>query len=32
MPITNALYKVLFEDNPVKDSVKDLMGRDKKSE
>ncbi|WP_059767489.1 NAD(P)H-dependent glycerol-3-phosphate dehydrogenase [Staphylococcus haemolyticus] len=30
MPITNALYKVLFEDNPVKDSVKDLMGRDKK--
>ena len=29
MPITNALYKVLFEDNPVKDSVKDLMGRDK---
>ena len=24
MPITNALYKVLFEDNPVKDSVKDL--------
>ena len=31
MPITNALYKVLFEDNPVKDSVKDLMGRDKKS-
>ncbi|KGJ28598.1 NAD(P)H-dependent glycerol-3-phosphate dehydrogenase [Staphylococcus haemolyticus] len=32
LPITNALYKVLFEDNPVKDSVKDLMGRDKKSE
>ncbi|WP_049425821.1 NAD(P)H-dependent glycerol-3-phosphate dehydrogenase [Staphylococcus haemolyticus] len=32
MPITNALYKVLFEDDPVKDSVKDLMGRDKKSE
>ena len=32
MPITNALYKVLFEDNPVEDSVKDLMGRDKKSE
>ncbi|WP_248498520.1 NAD(P)H-dependent glycerol-3-phosphate dehydrogenase [Staphylococcus haemolyticus] len=32
MPITNALYKVLFEDNPVKDSVKHLMGRDKKSE
>ena len=32
MPITNALYKVLFEDKPVKDSVKDLMGRDKKSE
>lgn len=32
MPITNALYKVLFEDNLVKDSVKDLMGRDKKSE
>ncbi|MGX0194843.1 NAD(P)H-dependent glycerol-3-phosphate dehydrogenase [Staphylococcus haemolyticus] len=32
MPITNALYNVLFEDNPVKDSVKDLMGRDKKSE
>ncbi len=32
MPITNALYKVLFENNPVKDSVKDLMGRDKKSE
>lgn len=29
MPITNALYKVLFEDKPVKDSVKDLMGRDK---
>ena len=32
MPITNALYKVLFEDRPVKDSVKDLMGRDKKAE
>lgn len=32
MPITNALYKVLFEDKPVKDSVKDLMGRDKKVE
>ncbi|MDM7881440.1 NAD(P)H-dependent glycerol-3-phosphate dehydrogenase [Staphylococcus borealis] len=32
MPITNALYKVLFEDKPVKDSVKDLMGRDKKPE
>lgn len=32
MPITNALYKDLFEDKPVKDSVKDLMGRDKKSE
>lgn len=32
MPITNALYKVLFEDKPVKDSVKDLMGRDKKAE
>lgn len=32
MPITNALYKVLFEGKPVKDSVKDLMGRDKKAE
>ena len=32
MPITNALYKLLFEDKPVKDSVKDLMGRDKKAE
>ncbi|AUJ51298.1 glycerol-3-phosphate dehydrogenase [Staphylococcus hominis subsp. hominis] len=32
MPIANALYKVLFEDKPVKDSVKDLMGRDKKAE
>lgn len=32
MPITNALYKVLFENKPVKDSVKDLMGRDKKAE
>lgn len=32
MPITNALYKVLFEDKPVKYSVKDLMGRDKKAE
>ncbi|MBI5972522.1 NAD(P)H-dependent glycerol-3-phosphate dehydrogenase [Staphylococcus caledonicus] len=32
MPITNALYKVLFEDKPVKDSVRDLMGRDKKAE
>ncbi|MGX0145482.1 NAD(P)H-dependent glycerol-3-phosphate dehydrogenase [Staphylococcus hominis] len=32
MPITNALYKILFEDKPVKDSVKDLMGRDKKAE
>lgn len=32
MPITNTLYKVLFEDKPVKDSVKDLMGRDKKAE
>ncbi|EKU49801.1 NAD(P)H-dependent glycerol-3-phosphate dehydrogenase [Staphylococcus massiliensis] len=32
MPITEALYRVLFEDAPVKDSVKALMGRTKKSE
>lgn len=32
MPITNALYEVLFENEPVKDGVKKLMGRDKKSE
>lgn len=32
MPITNALYSVLFENRPVDESVKDLMGRGKKSE
>src|SRR5699024_1607542 len=32
MPITTALYKVIFEDQPVDESVKDLMGRGKKSE
>ncbi|MCG7339672.1 NAD(P)H-dependent glycerol-3-phosphate dehydrogenase [Staphylococcus sp. ACRSN] len=32
MPITEALYSVLFENRPVTESVKDLMGRGKKSE
>lgn len=32
MPITSSLYKVLFEDYPVPDGVRDLMERDKKSE
>lgn len=32
MPITSGLYRVLFEDYPVEEGVKDLMGRDKKSE
>ncbi|MEQ6029054.1 NAD(P)H-dependent glycerol-3-phosphate dehydrogenase [Staphylococcus saccharolyticus] len=32
MPITNALYRVLFEDVPVKNSVRELMDRDKKAE
>nr|WP_263313246.1 NAD(P)H-dependent glycerol-3-phosphate dehydrogenase [Mammaliicoccus sp. Marseille-Q6498] len=32
MPITSILYKVLFEDYPVPEGVKDLMERDKKSE
>ena len=32
MPITNALYRVLFENISVKECVKDLMERDKKSE
>ncbi|MEB6241816.1 NAD(P)H-dependent glycerol-3-phosphate dehydrogenase [Staphylococcus gallinarum] len=32
MPITEALYRVLFENTPVSESVKDLMGRGKKSE
>ncbi|WP_251520810.1 MULTISPECIES: NAD(P)H-dependent glycerol-3-phosphate dehydrogenase [Staphylococcus] len=32
MPITEALYSVLFENRPVEESVKDLMGRGKKSE
>lgn len=32
MPITSGLYKVLFEDYPVSEGVKDLMERDKKSE
>lgn len=32
MPITNALYSVLFENTPVDESVKDLMGRGKKAE
>ncbi|RIP34294.1 NAD(P)H-dependent glycerol-3-phosphate dehydrogenase [Staphylococcus gallinarum] len=32
MPITEALYSVLFENTPVTESVKDLMGRGKKSE
>ncbi|AMG20379.1 glycerol-3-phosphate dehydrogenase [Staphylococcus saprophyticus] len=32
MPITTALYKVLFENRPVDESVKDLMGRGKKAE
>ena len=30
MPITNALYEVLFEDVPVSKSVRTLMERDKK--
>ena len=29
MPITEALYRVLFENTPVSESVKDLMGRGK---
>ena len=32
MPITEALYRVLFEDEPVERAVKALMGRTKKSE
>ena len=32
MPITNALYEVLFEDVPVNKSVRTLMERDKKAE
>lgn len=32
MPITAALYSVLFENIPVDESVKDLMGRGKKAE
>ena len=32
MPITNELYGVLYEGKPVKDSVLNLMGRDKKFE
>lgn len=32
MPITNALYHVLFESQPVEEALKDLMGRTKKSE
>ncbi|MCU5745478.1 NAD(P)H-dependent glycerol-3-phosphate dehydrogenase [Staphylococcus sp. SQ8-PEA] len=32
MPITNALYGVLFEDQPVDKSLEYLMGRDKKAE
>ncbi len=30
MPITAALYSVLFENRPVDESVKDLMGRERK--
>ena len=30
MPITTALYRVLFENQPVDESVKDLMGRGKR--
>ena len=32
MPITEMMYKVLFEDFPVKQAVVELMGRNKKSE
>ncbi|MCE4965809.1 NAD(P)H-dependent glycerol-3-phosphate dehydrogenase [Staphylococcus chromogenes] len=32
MPITEALYRVLFEDQPVEEELKILMGRNKKSE
>lgn len=32
MPITEALYHVLFENQPVEEAVKALMGRTKKSE
>lgn len=32
MPIAEALYSVLFENRPVTESVKDLMGRGKKAE
>ncbi|MGL5615648.1 MAG: NAD(P)H-dependent glycerol-3-phosphate dehydrogenase [Sarcina sp.] len=32
MPITDLLYKVLFENVDVKESIEKLMGRDKKSE
>ena len=32
MPITEVMYRVLFENLPVKDAVNELMTRDKKSE
>ncbi|MDG5813459.1 NAD(P)-dependent glycerol-3-phosphate dehydrogenase [Chitinispirillales bacterium ANBcel5] len=32
MPITTQIYKVLFEDKPVKEAVKDLMHREAKPE
>ncbi|RYL94876.1 NAD(P)H-dependent glycerol-3-phosphate dehydrogenase [Sporolactobacillus sp. THM7-4] len=32
MPITEAIYQVLFEDKNPKDAVDELMGRDKKNE
>ncbi|WP_069997595.1 NAD(P)H-dependent glycerol-3-phosphate dehydrogenase [Cellulosilyticum sp. I15G10I2] len=32
MPILNAIYETLFEDKSVKESINDLMQRDKKSE
>ena len=32
MPITEEMYKVLFEDFPVQQAVSELMSRNKKSE
>jgi glycerol-3-phosphate dehydrogenase (NAD(P)+) len=32
MPVTTQVYKVLFEDKPVKQAIMDLMTRDLKAE
>ena len=32
MPVTNQVYQVLFENKKIKDTIKDLMQRDLKSE